>query len=469
MWFVLLVLCTAQFMLVLDITVVNVALPSIQADIGMALSDLQWVVTAYTLAFGGLIILGGRAGDLFGRRRTFLAGLALFTAASLVAALAANPGALIAARASQGVGAALLSPAALALITTVFPEGATRHRALAAWAAVAASGGAAGVLVGGALTAAFGWQAIFVINVPVGIALAVGVLRTVPPVRPVGGRRLDPVGALLATGSLVALIYGLVQAESAGWTSVQTLGLFALAGVGLAAFVTSQRIVRNPLVPLSVFRRRPTVTALVLMILGMGPVFSGFFFSSLYLQQVLGHSALRTGVEFLPIAVAIVAAAHAGGHLISRFGVKAVIATGLAVGAGGALLLSRVSADGSYLADVLPGFLLLGVGGGMAAAGVMVTAMSGAGAEDSGLVSGLTNTAHELSIALTLPVLSTVAASTTGLAAMEGAGDATSLADGIASAFQAAAVIALVGVVVAAALLRRSDVATEPQHLHALH
>ncbi|HEX6335979.1 MAG TPA: MFS transporter [Jiangellaceae bacterium] len=468
-WLVLVLLCAAQFMLILDITVVNVALPSIQADVGLAMTDLQWVVTAYTLAFGGLIILGGRAGDLFGRRRMFLAGLALFTVASLVAALAPNPGLLITARAAQGIGAALLSPSALALITTVFPEGAARHRALAVWAAVAASGGAVGVLIGGILTEAFGWQAIFLINVPVGIIIAAAVFRVIPAVRPVAGKRLDLAGALLATGSLVALIYGLVQAESAGWASGQTLGLFALAAAGIAAFVLAERVVQSPLVPLSVFRRRPTVVALVLMILGMGPVFAGFFFSSLYLQTVLGHSALRTGVEFLPVAVAIVVAAHGGGHLISRFGAKPVIATGLAVGAAGAVLLSRLPVDGDYLADLLPGFLLLGSGGGLAAAGVMITAMSGAGSDDAGLVSGLTNTAHELSIALTLPVLSTIAASQIGLDDMAAAAEAGLLTDGITSAFLAAAGIAAAGVVVAVALLRRTDVAAGVNHPHGFH
>jgi predicted MFS family arabinose efflux permease len=399
----------------------------------------------------------------------FMAGLALFTVASLVAALAPNPGLLITARAAQGIGAALLSPSALALITVVFPVGAARHRALAIWAAVAASGGAVGVLIGGILTEAFGWQAIFLINVPVGVVIAAAVLRVVPAVRPVSGKRLDPAGALLATGSLVALIYGLVQAESAGWASGQTLVLFALALAGVAAFLLVERVVRNPLVPLSVFRRRPTVVALVLMILGMGPVFSGFFFSSLYLQTVLGHSALRTGVEFLPVAVAIVAAAHAGGHLISRFGAKPVIATGLAVGAVGAVLLSRLPVDGGYLTDLLPGFLLLGVGGGLAAAGVMITAMSGARSEDAGLVSGLTNTAHELSIALTLPVLSTIAAGQSGLGRQAAAAEAGLLTEGITSAFLAAAGIAAAGVVVAVSLLRRSDVTTGVHHPHGLH
>ncbi len=468
-WLVLVLLCAAQFMLILDITVVNVALPSIQGDVGLALTDMQWVVTAYTLTFGGLIILGGRAGDLFGRRRVFLAGLALFTVASLAAAVASNPGLLITARVAQGIGAALLSPSALALITAVFPDGPARNRALGAWAAVAASGGAVGVLVGGILTEAFGWQSIFLINVPVGIVIAAAVLRMVPDVRPVIGKRLDPAGAVLGTGSLVALIYGLVQAESAGWTSGRTLGLFARAAAGIAAFVLAERAVSNPLVPLSVFRRRPTVVALLLMILGMGPVFSGFFFSSLYLQTVLGHSALRTGVEFLPIAVAIVAAAPVGSSLIARLGAKPVIASGLGIGALGALLLSQLPVDGSYLSDLLPGFLLLGAGGGLAAAGVMVTAMSGAGSDDAGLISGLTNTAHELSIALTLPVLSTIAATAGGLSHAVAAAEAGRLTEGITSAFLGASGVAAAGVAVALTLLRRTDVATGTNHAHRLH
>jgi EmrB/QacA subfamily drug resistance transporter len=462
---ILALLCAAQFMLILDITVVNVALPSIQADVGIAIDDLQWVVTAYTLAFGGLILLGGRAADLLGRRRVFLTGLGVFTTASLTAAAAASPEALIAARALQGVGAAMLSPAALSLITTVFPEGPQRHRALATWAAVAASGGAVGVLTGGVLTATFGWAAVFFVNAPVGITVAVATVHLVPATPPATGGRVDVAGALLATGSLLALIYGLAEAGPTGWGSVRPLGLLALAAAGIAAFVLVERRVREPLVALSVFRRRPTVTALVLLILGMGTLFSGFFFSSIYLQQVLGHSALRTGLEFLPVAVAIVAAAHLGGQLISRLGAKPVIATGLALGAAGALLLSGLSPGGGYATDVLPGFLVLGLGGGLAAAGVTVTAMAGAGPEDAGLVSGLTTTAHELSVALMLPVLSTIAASRIGAGALETAtiADAGLLTTGFADAYRAAAVIALAGALLAVVALRRTDVATGAQ------
>jgi predicted MFS family arabinose efflux permease len=268
-------------------------------------------------------------------------------------------------------------------------------------------------------------------------------------------------GALLATGSLVALIYALVEADSAGWDSTQTLGLFVLAAAGIGAFVAVEGRVREPLVTLSAVRRRPTTTALLLLTLGMDSGFSGFSFSWLYLQQVLGHSALRTGLELLPVAVAILVAAHAGGQLIAQLGAKPVIATGLALVAAGALLLSGLSADGSYATDVLPGLLVLSVGGGLAAAGVMITAMSGAGQQDAGLLSGLTTTVHELSVALVLPVLSTIAARRLGAGALERsvAADAGLLTAGFAAAFRAAAAIALVGTFLAVVALRRTDVA----------
>jgi EmrB/QacA subfamily drug resistance transporter len=456
----LILLCAAQFMIILDVTVVNLALPSIQADLGFASKDLQWVVTVYTLAFGGLLLLGGRAADLLGRRRMFLTGLGVFTVASLGSALAASPAALLATRALQGVGAAMLSPAALSLISTIFPAGAERNRALAIWAAVAASGGAVGVLVGGALTEAFGWESIFLVNVPVGIGVALAAWRLLPVAPGVRGR-LDVAGALVATASLVALIYGLVDADSAGWGSAQTLGLFAAAAAGFGAFVAIEGRIREPLVDLAVFRSRPTVTALVLLIAGIGTLFSGFFFSSLYLQQVLGHSALRTGLEFLPVALAIGLAAHAGGHVVSHLGAKPAIATGMVLGAVGALLLSGLEADGSYAADVLPGLLVLGLGAGLSVSGVMITAMSGAGEDNAGLVSGLTTTAHELGIALVLAVLSAIAASRLGGGALEAAAgaDASLLTAGFADAFRAAAAIGFGAALLALVALRRDDVA----------
>jgi EmrB/QacA subfamily drug resistance transporter len=456
----LVLLCTAQFMVILDITVVNVALPSIQADLGTAIKDAQWVVTAYTLAYGGLLLLGGRAADVLGRRRVFLAGVAVFTAASLGAALADSTAGLIAARVAQGIGAAMLTPAALSLVTTIFPDGPERRRALAAWAAVAASGGAFGVMAGGALTETLGWEAIFLINVPVGVAVGTAALRTLPRDRVEASGRIDVIGAVLASGSFVALIYALVEAPSAGWGSGQTLGLLAASALGLVAFVLVERRLEEPLIALSVLRRRPTAVALVLMIAGMGTVLSAFYFSSLYLQEVLGHSALRTGIEFLPGAVLVVGAAHAGGRLVSRLGARPVLTAGMALGALGALLLSGVSTGGSYLADVLPGLLVLDVGIGLAAAGIFITALSGVEDERAGLVSGLTTTAHEIGIALVLPVLSTIAVSRIGGEAPLASGLDPQLATaGFGDAFAGAAAISLAAALLALAALRRSDVA----------
>jgi EmrB/QacA subfamily drug resistance transporter len=461
---VLILLCAAQFMVILDVTVVNVALPSIQEDLAIATEDLQWVVTAYTLAFGGLLLLGGRLADLGGRRLVFLSGLAGFTAASAGAALADSSAVLLAARLAQGVGAAMLSPAALSLITSLHADGPERSRALAAWAAVASSGGAFGVLAGGALTETLGWRAIFVINVPVGIAVALAALRLLPATAPTRRGRIDLGGAVLSTASLVALIYALVEAPDAGWSSPQTLALVAAAAAGLVAFVALESRVSEPLVTLSVFRRRTTVTALVLMIAGMGTVLSAFFFSSLYLQHILGHSALRTGLEFLPGALLLVVAAHVGGHLISRFGAKPVLAAGMALGALGALLLSGVSPDGGYLSDVLPGLLVLDVGIGLAASGIFITAMSGVGEREAGMVSGLTATAHEIGIALVLPVLSTIAAGGIGGERIETAGlDPGAVTAGFGDAFSAAAGIALGAALLALVALRRSDIAPGAQ------
>lgn len=458
---ILILLCAAQFMVILDITVVNVALPSIQADLGIPVQDLQWVITAYTVAFGGLLLLGGRAADLLGRRRVFLAGLAVFSFASLTAALADTTTTLVASRVAQGIGAAMLSPAALSLITTSFAEGPERRRALTAWAAVAASGGAFGVLAGGLLTETLAWQAIFLINLPVGIAVAVGALRLLPATAPSATGPIDVTGALLATVSLGTLIYGLVEAPSAGWGSAQTLGLLGAAAAGLLAFVMVEGRARNPLVSLAVFRRRPTVVALVLMVTGMGTVLSTFFFLTLYFQQVLGHSALRTGLEFLPGAILLVVTAHAGGHLVSRHGTKPLLVGGMALAAAGALLLSGVSPDGGYLTDVLPGLLVLDAGIGLAASAIFITALARVSDEEAGLVSGLTTTAHELGGALILPLLSTVAVSSVGVTALDAAADLDPalVTDAFGDAFRVAAGIALASALLALVALRRSDVA----------
>jgi len=461
----LITLCAAQFMVILDISVVNVALPSIQSDLGIEVADLQWVITTYTLAFGGLLLLGGKAADLFGRRRMFLSGLGAFTAASVTASLADSTTVLLAARALQGVGAAMLSPAALSLVTVTFPDGPERHRALAAWAAVAASGGAVGVLVGGILSETLNWPAIFLINLPVGAAVFLGALRFIPADRAAPAkRRLDVTGAVLATGSLVALIYGLVEAPDAGWLSGQTLGLLGVALAGLTGFALVESRSADPLVDLAVFRKRPTVTALVLMVAGMGTVLSAFFFISIYLQQVLGYSALETGLQFLPGAVALIATAHVGGHLVARLGAKPVLAAGMLLAAAGTWLLGGVSAGGTYVADVLPGLIVMDVGLGLAASGIYITAMSGVDHREAGSVSGLVSTSHEIGVALVLPVLSTIAVSGmdthgAGIAGLDRATMTAGLADG----FTAAAAISVAAALLAVTALRSSDVAKGSQ------
>ncbi len=457
----LITLCAAQFMVILDISVVNVALPSIQQDLNLAIGDLQWVITAYTLAFGGLLLLGGKAADLFGRRRMFFIGLGMFTVASAAASLADSPTVLLAGRVFQGIGAAMLSPAALSLVTTAYPEGPQRHKALAAWAAVAAAGGAVGVLVGGILSETLNWPAIFLINVPVGVAVAFSAARVIPKDTETRAKgRLDLTGGLLATGSLVALIYGLVEAPDAGWFSAQTVALLGIAALGLAAFTLVESRQDEPLVNLAAFRRRPTVAALVLMIAGMGTVLSAFFFISIYLQQVLGYSALETGLQFLPGAIALIVAAHLGGRLVSHLGAKPILAGGMLLGAIGAWLLSGISADGSYLADVLPGLMFIDVGLGLAASGIYITAMSGVDQEEAGSVSGLVSTSHELGVAFILPVLSTIAVNgiETGGAGIAGL-DPASMTGGLADGFAAAALISLGAALLAVVALRRSDVA----------
>lgn len=455
----LITLCAAQFMVILDISVVNIALPSIQNDLGFDIGDLQWVITAYTLAFGGLLLLGGKAADLFGRRRIFLVGLGTFVLASAAASLADSPATLLAARVLQGTGAALLSPAALSLVTVTFPAGQERNRAMAAWAAVAASGGAVGVLVGGFLSEAFDWPAIFLVNLPIGAVVWFSALRVIPAdstTRAEG--KLDLAGALLATGSLVSLIYALVEAPDSGWLSVQTTSLIALASAGFISFGLVESRSQSPLVNLAVFRKRPTVTALLLMIMGMGTVLSVFFFVSIYLQQVLRYSALETGLQFLPGAIALILAAHLGGRLIAHLGVKPILSVGMLLGAIGAWLLSAVDTGGTFVSDVLPGLMVLDFGLGLAASGIYITAMSGVEHHEAGSVSGLVSTSHELGVALILPILSTVAVSGidthgAGLAGL----DPASMTAGLADGFSAAAIIAAGAALLALVALRRSD------------
>jgi EmrB/QacA subfamily drug resistance transporter len=409
-WSVLILLSVAQFMVILDATVVNVALPSIGRSLHVAAGDLQWVVTAYVLLSGGLVLLGGRAADVAGRRRMFLAGLSVFTAASLASGLAPAAGALFAARAGQGLGAALLTPAALSIITTTY-SGAQRAAALSVWGAIGGAGAGAGVLVGGMLTTWLGWRSVFLINVPVGVAAGLLSLRLVPrsgaPARI--RRTLDLPGAVLATAGLLTGVYALAGARAHGWGSARTLLLLAAAVVLLAAFAAVERSVRRPLLPPGTWRTRSLVAGVVVMLGATGILVGTFFLNSLYLQGVQHASALRAGLEFLPVTVVIGAGAHLASRLLPRAGTRVVAAAGLALMAGGALLLSVVSARSGYLTGLLPGLLIIGAGTGLVFPAVSVTAMSDVGADRAGLASGLMTTAHEIGAALGVAVFSVVA------------------------------------------------------------
>ena len=414
-WSVMVLLSVAQFMVILDATVVNVALPSIGRSLGLAAGSLQWVVTAYVLASGGLVLLGGRAADVAGRRRVFLAGLAVFTAASLASGLAPTAGALIAARAGQGLGAALLSPAALSILTTAY-TGAQRATALGVWGTLGGAGAAVGVLAGGVLTAWLGWRSVFLVNVPIGVAASLLGLHLVPRDQPRrgSGRELDPTGAALAVAGLVTLAYALAGAPAHDWGSARTLGLLALALLLLAGFAAVERSVRRPLVPARLWRTRSLVAGVVVMLGATGILVGTFFLNSLYLQQIQGASALRVGLEFLPLALVIGAGAHLSSRLLPRAGSRVLIVAGLAVMGAGALLLTGVSARSGYLAGFLPGLLVVGIGTGLVLPATAITAMSDIAEDQAGTAAGLMTTAHEIGAALGVAVFSAVAVATSG-------------------------------------------------------
>jgi EmrB/QacA subfamily drug resistance transporter len=441
-----LLLSVAQLMVILDISAVNVALPDLGQDLGIAPGDLGWTITSYSLIFGSLLLLGGRAADLLGRRRVFLTGLGVFTGASLVTALAGDEAMLFAARAGQGLGAALLSPAALSILTSSF-HGPERAKALGVWGAVGGAGAAIGVLLGGALTELIDWRAIFFINLPVGLALAAGATHLLPTdtARP-QWRGLDLRGALLATASLGALVFALSQAETAGWTSAQTLGLGAAALVGVATFVALELRIRRPLLYVQRLGDRAVGGGFVMMLAASAVLFGSFLLSSLYLQNVLGTGALETGLAFLPFAIAIAAGVHAAQHLISHAGVRVPLAVGFAIAAAGMRLLSGVDADGSYAADVLPGMLVAGLGLGIILVSVAVSVLTGAAEHESGMLSGLNTTGHEIGGSLGIAILASVAAGATAptaAAIANGIGDAFLIAGVIAATASAAALVIL--------------------------
>jgi EmrB/QacA subfamily drug resistance transporter len=457
-WVVLVLVCLAQFMVVLDATIVNVALPSIQVDLHLSEANLQWIVNAYALFFGGFLLLGGRAGDLIGRKRLFLFGLVVFTVASLLNGLAVNEGMLIGCRALQGLGAAFISPAALSIISTTFEEGADRARALGVWAAIAIGGAAFGLVMGGILTQLFSWPWIFFVNVPVGVVAFVLSLRLVPESRDEHAQRsFDVAGAVSVTGGLMSLVYAIVKAETAGWGSVTTIGFFALSAVLLASFVVIEQRSKAPLVRLSIFRVRSLLTANVVMFLVASGIFSMFFFNTLYIQRVLGYGPLDAGLALLPFTAGVMVSAGLASQFAPRVGVRPVAALGMIVSAFGMLLLARLPVDGSYLVDVLPALVITSLGMGAVFMPLTLIATTGLEDEDQGLASGLFNTSQQIGGALGLAILSTLAASKTTSAG--GATDPEALVTGFHWAFGGAAVFILLGLVTMLTLLRRRHVA----------
>jgi len=456
-WVVLVLICLAQFMVVLDATIVNVALPSIQKDLHLSEGNLQWIVNAYTLVFGGFLLLGGRAGDLLGRKRLFLIGLVIFTGASLLDGLASTEGMLIGSRALQGLGAALISPAALSIIATTFAEGAERARALAVWAAIAIGGAAVGLVLGGVLTQYFSWPWIFFVNVPVGIAVFLLSLRIIPESRDaLEQRSYDLAGAVTVTGGLMALVYAIVDAQSAGWGSAKTLGFIAVALALLTAFVVVVLRTAAPLVRLSIFRIRSLLTANIAMLLAMSGMFAMFFFNTLYIQRVLGYGPLTAGLALLPFTAGIMVSAGLASQFAPRLGVRPVAAVGMLLAAGGLLLLTQLPVHGSYAANVLPSILLSSLGMGAVFMPLTLIATTGLDDQDQGLASGLFNTSQQIGGALGLAALSTLATSKSSSA---GGSPTHALVVGFHWAFAGGAAVMVVALVVMVALLRRRHVA----------
>jgi EmrB/QacA subfamily drug resistance transporter len=440
-------------MVVLDATVVNVALPSIQKDLHLNEANLQWIVNAYTLVFGGFLLLGGRAGDLIGRKRLFLAGIVVFTVASLLNGLATSSGMLIGFRALQGLGAAFISPAALAIITTTFEEGSDRSKALGVWAAIASGGAAAGLVLGGALTELLSWPWIFFVNVPVGAAAFVFSLRLVPESRDEQAHRsFDVAGAVTATGGLMALVYAIVQADLKGWGSTTTIGFFVLAIALLAAFVVIEQRSVAPLVRLSIFRVRSLTAANVVMLLVACGLFAMFFFNSLYIQRVLGYHPLKAGLAFLPFTGGIAVSAGLASQFGPKVGIRLVAAIGMVVTAIGMLWLTQIPVHGHYLANVLPSILLTSIGMGAVFVPLTMVATTGLVNEDQGLASGLFNTSQQIGGALGLAILATLAAGRT-----HGSSPAA-LVHGFHYAFAGAAAFVIASLVLLLVLLRKQDV-----------
>ena len=453
-WVILVLICLAQFMVVLDATIVNVALPSIQNDLGLSEANLQWIVNAYTLVFGGFLLLGGRAGDLLGRKRLFLIGLVIFTTASLLNGLASSSGQLIGFRALQGLGAALISPAALSIISTTFAEGKERAKALGVWAAIAIGGSAFGLVLGGWLTQSFSWPWIFFVNVPVGVFAFLATLRLVPESKDEHAHQgYDIAGAVTVTGGLMTLVYAIVKAETDGWGSTTTIGLFLAALALLVSFVFIEMRSKEPLVRLSIFRTRSLLTANLTMFLVASGMFAMFFFITLYLQRVLLYHPLKAGLSVLPFTAGIMVSAGFASSLAPRIGVRPVAAVGMVLTVLGMLLFARMPVGGSYAIDVLPAMIVAALGMGAVFMPLTLVATTGLKDEDQGLASGLFNTSQQIGGALGLAILSTLAAGQTH------GGSKTALVHGFHYAFAGAATFVAAALVLMVAMLRKRDVA----------
>jgi EmrB/QacA subfamily drug resistance transporter len=461
-WIALILLCFAQFIVVLDASIVNVALPSIGEGLSFSQENLAWVVNAYVLTFGGFLLLGGRMADLLGRRRVFLGGLVLVGLASLAAGFASNEGQLIAARAAQGLGAAIISPAALSIITTTFRDGSERNKALGAWGAVAGAGGAAGVLFGGILTDTLGWEWVLWINVPVAFAVAALTPGMIAESRSESAtRHFDTAGAVSVTAGLSVLVYALVDAADAGWGSAQTLGLLGVAAALIGAFVAIELRSQAPLVPFRIFRLRTLTGANAVGVLVGASLFSMFFFITLYMQQVLGYSPIEAGLAYLPLAVMIIVSSGIASQLVTRIGFKPVLVAGMLSIAVALVWFSQVSTGGGFTADILGPSLLAAIGLGFAFVTTTIAAVSGVPERESGLASGLINTSQQIGGALGLAVLATLANSRTDDVLASAGGDPSALTKALNEGFQAAflggAAIAALGLVLALVLIRGRD------------
>jgi EmrB/QacA subfamily drug resistance transporter len=468
-WPTLILACLAQFMVILDVSVVNVALPSIRNGLDFSQTDLQWVVNGYTLTFAGFLLLGGRAADLLGRRRVFIGGLLLFSLTSLAGGLAESQGTLIAARLGQGLGAAIISPASLAILTTTFQEGPERNRALGAWGAMGGAGGAVGSLLGGVLTDTISWRWILFINVPIGVAVAaLSFLYVAEGRNPSRARSFDFAGAITATLGLTALVWAIVRTDVNGWASAQTIGVGAAGLALIAVFLAIEgRLATAPLMPLRIFSSRMLSGANAIMFLLGAAVFAMWFFVSLYLQQVLGYSPIQAGLAFVPMTLAIVLGSALASRAVARLGVKPLLAGGMLILAAGLLLFTTISPTGSYFGDVVAPSLLVATGIGLAFVPVTIAAVAGVAPGEAGLASGLVNTSRLMGGALGLAILATLATGRTNDELPDGGVSAgtlhDALTDGFHLAFEVAAGFALAGALVALFVLRQ----TRPRAVHA--